>query len=199
MFTGIVEGMSTIVHIEKTNSNIHIWLTSMFIEELKIDQSIAHNGICLTIDQIEKERYRVTAIKETIEKTTLGTWTLGQKINTERCLALHQRLDGHIVQGHIEALGTCILKENINGSINYTFRYPMEYAKYLIEKGSICIDGISLTCHSLIANTFIVSLIPYTLEHTNASEWIQNSNVNLEFDIIGKYLYRNIELSGKLV
>lgn len=196
MFTGIVETLGEIVSVEWLDKNIQLWIQSDFIHELKIDQSIAHNGICLTIDTIEETKYRVTAIDETIQKTNLNQWKLGQKINLERCLTLAHRIDGHIVQGHVESKGICTGIESKNGSTEFTFQYPIEFAKYLIEKGSICIDGISLTCHTLIDNTFKVSIIPYTLEHTNASQWEIETIVNLEFDIIGKYIYRNIELNN---
>lgn len=191
MFTGIVKNIGTIVGKESSGTNLHLWLSRNENESLTIDQSVAHNGICLTIDAIENDRYRVTAIQETIQKTTIKYWNLGDKINTELCLRIGDRLDGHIVQGHVDTTGVCESITEHNGSYDIQFSYPKEFASLVIEKGSICIDGISLTCHQLKDNCFTVSIIPYTWQHTNAHTWKPAGQVNLEFDIIGKYLQRS--------
>jgi len=194
MFTGIVKDLARLVKIEFNQDNIHLWVSSSLIKELSVDQSVAHNGVCLTIDQLQDDFYRVTAIKETIEKTTIGNWQVGDNLNIELCLKLGGRVDGHMVQGHVDSIGTCESITEKNGSYDVRFSYPEIYAELVIEKGSICIDGISLTCYNLVENTFTVSIIPYTWHHTNAHTWQVGKNVNLEFDIIGKYLQRRFAI-----
>lgn len=195
MFSGIVETRGKIVEVVYSKTNIEIWLSVDFIDEIKIDQSIAHNGICLTVDTLESNRYRVTAIGETIAKTTISQWKSGDSINIERCVKLGDRMDGHIVQGHIDTLGECIEKMDKNGSWDFRFSYPNNFLALLIEKGSITIDGISLTCYNLVDNTFAVSIIPYTFDHTIAQHWQVGTKVNLEFDLLGKYIQRSLVIA----
>jgi riboflavin synthase len=192
MFTGIVKDLGKIERVKAEQGNLHIWVASQMIEEISLDQSIAHNGICLTVDEIDDKLYRVTAINETIQKTNISHWETNDKVNLELCLRLGDRLDGHIVQGHIDTTGVCESITENNGSYEIQFSYPSEYKNLVIEKGSITLDGISLTCHSLIENKLNVSIIPYTWEHTNAGNWHKGTKVNIEFDILGKYLQRNI-------
>lgn len=188
MFTGIVKDLGKIENVEIDAGNLHIWLTSHLLDEISIDQSIAHNGICLTVDTKKDNQYRVTAIQETIQKTTIGQWKPNDLVNLELCLRLGDRLDGHMVQGHVDTTGICESITEKNGSYDVCFSYPMEFMPLVIEKGSIAIDGISLTCHSLTENRLMVSIIPYTWEHTNAHTWLIGNKVNIEFDLIGKYL-----------
>ena len=195
MFTGIVENQSVIEQIHQNQNNLEIWFSSDWTHEFKIDQSIAHNGICLTIDQISGLQYRITAIEETIKKTTIANWKVHDNINLERCLKLGDRLDGHIVQGHVDAVAHCISVIHEGNTVEFTFQIPNEFLGYIIEKGSAAIDGISLTTHTLVEDTFKVSLIPYTFEHTNANDWIAGSKVNIEFDFLAKYLQRNLKLA----
>jgi riboflavin synthase len=197
MFTGIVENQSVIEKIIENQNNVEVWFSSNWTHEFKIDQSIAHNGICLTIDQLEGNQYRITAIEETLKKTTLSLWQPLQKINIERCLKLGDRLDGHIVQGHVDAVADCIAVHKQGNTTEFTFRIAPSQLGYIIEKGSIALDGISLTTHTLIDDTFKVSLIPYTLEYTNAHQWHQGSKINVEFDFLAKYLQRNIQLGNR--
>jgi riboflavin synthase len=196
MFTGIIERLVRIQRIESSGTNLHLWMDCDISSELSIDQSVAHNGICLTIDQIKDTSYRVTAIDETIQKTSISQFKLGQLLNFERCLTLSKLIDGHIVQGHVDATAIVQSVENKNGSWNYVIQYPENYMALIIEKGSIAVDGISLTCHSLSDNLFTVSIIPYTFEHTVAQHWVQGTIVNLEFDIVGKYLLRQRKISA---
>lgn len=196
MFTGIIETLGRIKSIEKEQDNIHISISSDITNELKIDQSVAHNGICLTVVAIENDCYTVTAIKETIEKTNLGHWNTGDVVNLERAMRLGDRLDGHIVQGHVDQIGKCINVENANGSWYYTFQYDSSLNNITIEKGSITVNGVSLTVVNSKRNEFSVAIIPYTYEHTNFHEIKEGSIINLEFDVIGKYVSRLQELRG---
>lgn len=186
MFTGIIEQIGVVKSIQKESDNIHFTLEAPFTSELKIDQSVAHNGCCLTVVEISGNEYVVTAIQETLNKTNLGSWNVGTKVNLERCMQMNGRLDGHIVQGHVDTTGTCIAIEDQNGSWKYTFRY--ESADLTVEKGSITINGTSLTVVDSKTNEFSVCIIPYTYEHTNFHTLVVGSTVNLEFDIIGKYV-----------
>lgn len=189
MFTGIIESMANIIKLEKEGSNLHLWLECDFTDELKIDQSISHNGICLTVVEIIGNLYKVTAIDETLKKTNLGQISTGDKINLERCMRLNGRLDGHIVQGHVDQ--TAVLKsiENENGSYLLTFEYDEKSTgNVTVSKGSICVNGISLTVVNSQTGTFSVAIIPYTWEHTNLHTLKTGDCVNLEFDIIGKYI-----------
>ena len=186
MFTGIIEQLGEIRQITKEKDNIHFTLFSPFTSELKIDQSVSHNGTCLTVVDIQDDLYTVTAIFETLNKTNLGSWKVGTKVNLERCLQMNGRLDGHIVQGHVDTVDKCIAIEDQNGSWKYTFEYLAE--QITVEKGSITINGVSLTVVDSMAKSFSVCIIPFTYEHTNFHQLKVNDLVNLEFDIIGKYV-----------
>ena len=190
MFTGIIETLGIIQEIKKENSNVHITINSSITSELKVDQSVAHNGICLTVVAIKDTFYTVTAIDETIRKTNLATWKVGDSVNLERAMKLGDRLDGHIVQGHVDQTGTCIVAEETNGSWLYTFEYEQGLNNITIEKGSITVNGVSLTVVNSKKNQFSVAIIPYTYEHTNFKSFEVGTKVNLEFDVIGKYVSR---------
>ncbi len=187
MFTGIIEQLATIKKIVKENENLHITLHADFVNELKIDQSVAHNGICLTVIAIENNTYTVTAIQETIQKTNIGFWYVHTKVNVERCMQLNGRLDGHIVQGHVDIKGTCTSIEDQDGSWKYSFEYTAP-SHVTVDKGSITINGVSLTVVDSKQQAFSVCIIPYTYEHTNFHQLKVGDYVNLEFDIIGKYV-----------
>ena len=190
MFTGIIETLGTIQEIKKTEDNLQITINAAVTPELKIDQSVAHNGICLTVVAINKLQYTVTAIRETIEKTNLGDWKSGDIINLERAMKLGDRLDGHIVQGHVDQTGICKTIESANGSWYFTFVYDEKLNNLTIEKGSITINGVSLTVVNSKKNEFSVAIIPYTFENTNFKNFKTGSIINLEFDVIGKYIAR---------
>ena len=187
MFTGIIEHIGEVVKLEKELDNLHISMRTPITSELKIDQSVAHNGVCLTVVNIEEDVYTVTAIKETLDKTNLGALQVGSKLNIERCMKLGDRLDGHIVQGHVDQTAICTHIGEENGWHTYTFEYaPSQHIT--VEKGSICVNGVSLTVVNSKKNSFSVAIIPYTHEHTNFHSLQEGSTVNLEFDIIGKYI-----------
>lgn len=188
MFTGIVEATATVENIETKGTSVHFTMSCPFTDELKIDQSLSHNGCCLTIEKIENQRYGVTAIQETLEKTNLGSWKIGTKVNLERCVLMNGRLDGHIVQGHVDQTGTIKSIENLNGSHYITIAYTEKDGFTTVPQGSITVDGISLTVAHSGENEFSVAIIPYTWEHTNLKKLEIGSKVNLEFDIIGKYV-----------
>lgn len=190
MFTGIIEGMGTVTNLKKELGNLHISMKCDFTSELKIDQSIAHNGVCLTVVEIHNDEYTVTAIKETLDKSNLGVLRIGDKINLERSMLLGERLDGHIVQGHVDQTAKCICVEEQNGSWFYTFKYDNSKNNITIEKGSISINGVSLTVVNSKDNEFSVAIIPYTYDNTNFKYIKGNSVVNLEFDVIGKYVQK---------
>ena len=188
MFTGIVEATATVENIETMGTSVHFTMSCPFTDELKIDQSLSHNGCCLTIEKIENQRYGVTAIQETLEKTNLGSWKIGTEVNLERCVLMNGRLDGHIVQGHVDQTGTIKSIENLNGSHYITITYTDKDGFTTVPQGSITVDGISLTVAHSGENEFSVAIIPYTWEHTNLKNLEIGSRVNLEFDIIGKYV-----------
>ena len=190
MFTGIIETLGIIKDIEKESDNLHITVSSSITNELKIDQSVAHNGVCLTVVAINKDEYTVTAIKETILKTNLSEWKVGDFVNLERAMKLRDRLDGHIVQGHVDQTGECISIEEANGSWYFTFKYDRKLSNITIEKGSITINGVSLTVLNSKEHQFSVAIIPYTYEHTNFNSFSVGTNINLEFDVVGKYVAR---------
>lgn len=190
MFTGIIETLGLIKSIEKQADNITFGVQSNLATQLKIDQSVAHNGICLTVTNILENTYWVTAIKETVDKTTIGTWQLDDTVNLERAMKLGDRLDGHIVQGHVDQTAVCTHIEDENGSWRYTFEYDAALHNITIEKGSVTVNGVSLTVVNSEKNTFSVAIIPYTFEHTNFKFLKIGSVVNLEFDVIGKYVAR---------
>ena len=186
MFTGIIEQLGHITAIQKDGENIHFTVKSPFTNELKVDQSVAHNGTCLTVVSINDDEYTVTAIHETLEKTNLGEWKVGTKVNLERCMQMNGRLDGHIVQGHVDTTATCTNIEDQNGSWKFTFNYLTE--QVTVEKGSITVNGVSLTVVDSKDRQFSVCIIPYTYEHTNFHQIKVGDKINLEFDIIGKYV-----------
>lgn len=191
MFTGIIEKIGTVKKIETEGTNLHLWLKCDFTSELTLDQSIAHNGVCLTVVEIKDDQYRVTAIDETLKKTNLADLIVGKKVNLERCLQLNDRLDGHIVQGHVDQTAVLQSIENENGSFLLSFAYDEKSTgNVTVPKGSICINGISLTVVHSAVGSFSVAIIPFTWEHTNLHELKVGELVNLEFDIIGKYVQR---------
>jgi riboflavin synthase len=188
MFTGIIETLGIIKEIQKDNDNLHITVSSVITQELKIDQSVAHNGVCLTVVDIKNEEYKVTAIRETVEKTNIGDWKVGDLLNVERAMKLGDRLDGHIVQGHVDQTGTCKSISEANGSWYFTFEYDNKLNNITIEKGSITVNGVSLTVVNSKSHEFSVAIIPYTFEHTNFKTFKLGTNINLEFDVVGKYI-----------
>lgn len=195
MFSGIVEDAAIIKNIQKENENIHLTLGCSFVKELKIDQSIAHNGVCLTVVDLTEDSYTVTAVKETLERSNLGLLNIGDKVNVERSMLMNGRLDGHIVQGHVDQTACCIAIDEADGSWYFTFEYDYdnEMAKkgYLtVDKGSVTVNGVSLTVCNPTDNSFQVAIIPFTYEHTNFHQFKVGSVINLEFDIIGKYISR---------
>ena len=194
MFTGIIETTGIIKEIIIKGTNKTFWVASPLAIELKIDQSLSHNGVCLTIEEIKAGMHRVTAIEETILKTNLGSWQKESMINLERCMQLNGRLDGHIVQGHIDCNATCIEVVDKAGSWEYSFVYPRQFAAFIIEKGSVTINGISLTCFNVTEENFTVAIIPYTFEHTNMSSLQKADMVNIECDVVGKYVQRQLQL-----
>lgn len=194
MFTGIIESVATIIDVVKDGSNIDFWVESSIAQELKIDQSVAHNGVCLTVVAIDGDKYKVTAVDETLKKTSLNIWQKGTKVNLERSLKVGDRLDGHFVQGHVDAVATCTDKQQLEGSWLFSFTYPEAFAGLVIEKGSICLNGVSLTAFNTEGNNVTVTIIPYTYEHTNFSQLEVGSDINIEFDVLGKYLLRQQEL-----
>lgn len=192
MFTGIIEQKGKIIELKKEQSNLHITVEADFTNELQIDQSVAHNGVCLTVVELTEKNYTVTAIDETLQKTNLRHLEKGDVVNLERCTKIGSRLDGHIVQGHVDQVGKCIKIENSDGSWVFTFKYEND-GNITVEKGSITINGVSLTVFNSLDNQFSVAIIPYTYEHTNFHTLKIGSIVNLEFDIVGKYVTKLIE------
>ena len=188
MFTGIIETLGIVKDIRKEEENLHLAIYSNITNELKIDQSVAHNGICLTVVSIENDNYTVTAIQESITKTNIGNWKINDILNLERAMKLGDRLDGHIVQGHVDQIGICKSIEETNGSWKYTFEYDKTLNNITIEKGSITANGVSLTVVDSKINEFSVAIIPYTYEHTNFKNFEIGTKINLEFDVIGKYV-----------
>lgn len=197
MFGGIVEGTGKIQSIQVEGTNKTFQIQSPFEEELAVDQSIAHNGVCLTVEDFSQDTYQVTAIQETLDKSNLGALKEGDEINLERSLTLGSYVDGHLVQGHVDDIGYCQARETLEGSWEFTFEFNPAHASLLVEKGSITINGISLTAHDLTKETFKVSIIPYTFYHTNLQSVKEGDSVNLEFDLIGKYILRQSEVSQK--
>jgi riboflavin synthase len=190
MFTGIVETMGVLEKKELRGTNCEFWFSSAFTHELKIDQSLSHNGVCLTVVEINEQQYRVTAIEETLNKTNLGDLIIGQKVNLERCMLANARFDGHIVQGHVDLTATLLKIKTNEGSWEFFFEYPLSSGQITVEKGSICVNGTSLTVVHSGENTFSVAIIPYTFENTIFHQLKIGDRVNLEFDIIGKYLQK---------
>ncbi|HJH77502.1 MAG TPA: riboflavin synthase [Prevotellaceae bacterium] len=200
MFSGIIEDMAIVSAIEKDKDNVNYTFRCSFANELKIDQSVSHNGVCLTVVNLDNDEYTVTAMKETLERSNLGLLSVGDKVNVERSMIMNGRLDGHIVQGHVDMTAECIDIEDANGSTYFTFKYPFdkEMARrgyFTVDKGSVTVNGVSLTVCNPTADTFQVAIIPYTFEHTNFCDIKLGSKVNIEFDILGKYIARLSSLS----
>jgi riboflavin synthase len=194
MFTGIIEQTGIIDKITTQGSNKSFWISSPLASALKVDQSVSHNGVCLTVEETDGSSHRVTAIDETLQKTNLGSWAVGASINLERCMQMHGRLDGHIVQGHVDTTATCISKKEKQGSWEFSFRIDEKFAGLIIEKGSITLNGTSLTIFNVTRDAFTVAIIPYTYEHTNIKYLQETDLVNIEFDMIGKYVNRLVQL-----
>ena len=190
MFTGIIEKIGIVADIEIKGSNLSFWIESPLSSALKTDQSVSHNGVCLTVEEIIEDKYRVTAIQETLQKTNLATLKIGDFVNLERCMQMNGRLDGHVVQGHVDTTAICKNIFEKNGSWEFTFEIDPSFSTLIIEKGSIAVNGISLTIFNLTDNNFTVAIIPYTFEHTNIKKLKVNETVNIEFDMIGKYVQR---------
>lgn len=190
MFTGIIEALAGVEQIVTEGTNKHFCFVSPIGQELKVDQSVSHNGVCLTVTKVEGNQHWVTAIDETLKKSTLGLLTPGDKVNLERCMIANGRFDGHVVQGHVDQTGMCISVEDAGGSWIYNFEYEPSFGNITVEKGSISINGVSLTCFNSKDNGFTVAIIPYTFQHTNFHQIKAGTLVNLEFDIIGKYVKR---------
>ncbi len=197
MFTGIIESLGQVKSIQKEGSNIHFEIQSSLSPELKIDQSVSHNGVCLTVVALSNDSYTVTAIEETLKKTNLGQLTVGDPVNLERSMKSDGRLDGHIVQGHVDTVGSCEDIQVLDGSWYFKFSYPAESQYLLVNKGSICVNGVSLTVVDPIDHYFSVAIIPFTFEHTNFHQIKVGDKINLEFDIIGKYLAKYARLYMK--
>lgn len=197
MFTGIIEFTGIITGFEVIGSNHSFWIESPVSSSLKPDQSVSHSGVCLTVEAVNGGQHKVTAVLETLQKTNLGSWQVGSLINLERCLPVNGRLDGHLVQGHADTTATCLSVEEAGGSWLYTFQFPGEFAHLVIEKGSICLNGISLTGFNVTKDSVTVTIIPYTHAHTNIYTIKPGDKVNVEFDILGKYLARWKELSSE--
>ncbi len=200
MFSGIVEEAATVAAVKRDNGNIHLTIECSFVDELKIDQSVAHNGVCLTVVSIADGRYTVTAIQETLERSNLGDLMPGDLVNVERCMVMNGRLDGHIVQGHVDCTAVCESVEEVDGSRYYKFHYsadPEMVAKgyVTVEKGSVTVNGVSLTVCDSERDSFRVAIIPYTYEHTNFKKIVPGTKVNIEFDIIGKYIFKMAQLA----
>ena len=193
MFTGIVELCGKIQRIEKQQSNVSFEVVSALAPQLKIDQSVSHNGVCLTVTAVNEHSHWVTAVNETLLKTTLGAWQTGDLVNLERCMPANGRFDGHIVQGHVDQVGVCTQVQEVAGSWLYDFEYDDTTGNFTVEKGSICINGVSLTVFDVAPKKFRVTIIPYTYEHTTFQTLQQGQRVNLEFDVIGKYVRAMIE------
>ena len=196
MFTGIIEAPGTIQSVSMDRTNRIFWIDSIISPQLKIDESLCHNGVCLTIEDIKDNIYRVTAIQETLDKTNMQNWKKGDIINLERSMQMNGRIEGHIVQGHVDGTGKCILKKDFNGSAEFIFSFDEDKAALIIEKGSICVNGVSLTAFNVTRNSFTVAIIPYTFEHTNFKNIKEGDIVNLEFDMLGKYVARIIKING---
>jgi len=188
MFTGIVEVTGVVKKLEKENGNLHLHIQSAISKELKTDQSVAHNGVCLTVVKVNEDVHIVTAIKETLDKTNIGDLKVGSDVNLERCMKLNDRLDGHIVQGHVDQTAVCTEVKEENGSWRFTFQYDPSKGNVTVEKGSVTVNGVSLTVVDSANDHFSVAIIPYTFEHTNFKSLKKGDKVNLEFDIIGKYV-----------
>lgn len=196
MFTGIIETTGIVTDVTSSGSNRTFRIESSLSHEFRVDQSVSHSGVCLTVEAVANGLHQVTAIDETLQKTNLADWTTGTLVNIERCLQLNGRLDGHFVQGHVDTTGTCLGVTDRQGSWEFEFSFPSAFAPLMIEKGSICVNGISLTAFQVGKDRFTVAIIPYTFDHTNIRDIKPGSVVNLEFDMIGKYIQRRIGLEA---
>lgn len=196
MFTGIIEAVGRIGSIRVSGGNKTFQVHSPISGQLKVDQSVSHNGVCLTVESVSDDSHTVTAVAETLIKTDLDSWETGDLINLERCMVFNGRLDGHLVQGHVDATGICTGRKEMNGSWQFVFEFPQAFAGLVIEKGSVSLNGISLTVFNVGLNSFEVAIIPYTFDHTNMSRMVPGKTVNLEFDVIGKYVQRFMEVSA---
>ncbi|MBC7950119.1 MAG: riboflavin synthase [Chitinophagaceae bacterium] len=192
MFTGIIESAGIIKEVISNGSNRSFWIESSISDEFRVDQSVSHSGVCLTVEEVDRRQHRVTAIEETLSKTNISNWKVGTQVNLERCLVVNARLDGHFVQGHIDTTGTCKERLDKKGSWEFEFQFPGEFASLIIEKGSIAINGVSLTAFNVKKKRFSVAIIPYTFDHTDLQHVQPGDAVNLEFDIIGKYILRRV-------
>lgn len=195
MFTGIIETTGTLVQVVPNQSNVDFHISSRITGELQPDQSVAHDGVCLTVTTVSKDHYTVTAVAETLSKTTLGSWQAGTRINLERAMQANSRIDGHFVQGHVDTTGICSARENRNGSWLFSFQFPATFAALVIEKGSVCINGISLTAFDVSATHLSVAIIPYTFAHTGFQWLREGDQVNIEFDVLGKYVLRHLQIN----
>ena len=194
MFTGIIESVGRVKEVITNGSNKSFWIESTISPELRIDQSVSHSGVCLTIEEVIGSLHRVTAIDETLKKTNLASWKAETDVNLERSLALNSRLDGHLVQGHVDSIGICKKREEKKGSWEFEFDFPKKFAELIIEKGSICVNGISLTAFNVKKKSFAVAIIPFTYKHTNINTVKPGEPVNLEFDLVGKYIVRRVTI-----
>jgi len=194
MFTGIVETVGKIISTTQNGTNKTFWIESEISDQLKTDQSVSHSGVCLTVEAVTGKTHQVTAILETLEKTNLGDWQVDSLINLERCLPMNGRLDGHLVQGHVDTTASCTMVNEQEGSWLYRFQFAEKFAPLVIEKGSICLNGISLTVFNVGKDAFSVAIIPYTYGHTNIQQIVAGGKVNIEFDMVGKYIVRNLDL-----
>lgn len=194
MFTGIIEALGKVISVEISGTNRIFWIASAISDLLKPDQSVSHNGVCLTVEEVKEGKHRVTTILETLQKTNLGEWQAGHIVNLERCLLPTSRLDGHFVQGHVDTTAICSQREELQGSWQFQVDFPERFAPLVIEKGSISLNGISLTIFNVTRNSFSIAIIPYTFEHTNMSGLKKGDTINLEFDMVGKYVVRGKEL-----
>jgi riboflavin synthase len=194
MFTGIIETIGTLLSVEQEQHLTHFSIQSPMSHELKVDQSVAHDGVCLTVTEVSQDIHRVTAVAETLSKTNLSQWKPGRKINLERALKMGDRLDGHIVQGHVDTCGKCTRIATEEGNRLFEFSFDKTFAPLVVEKGSVCVNGVSLTAFAITGNTFTVSIIPYTFNYTNFESLTVGHPVNIEFDLVGKYLLRNLQL-----
>ncbi len=194
MFTGIIETVGTLEEVLENGGNRSFLIRSAITPDLKVDQSLAHNGICLTVEKIEKDLYQVTAVAETLAKTNAGQWQKGDQVNLERAMTMNARLDGHMVQGHVDTVAICTHIEEMDGSWKFTFSFPEKFRALMIEKGSVCVNGISLTAFEVNDSQFSVAIIPFTWEHTNLNRLQKGQPVNIEFDMIGKYIQRHIQV-----
>jgi len=197
MFTGIIESTGIVHAIIVNGTNHSFWVASPLSHQFKIDQSVSHNGVCLTVEAVDNDKHKVTAIEETLRKTNLEQWTIGTEINIEQCMQMNGRLDGHIVQGHVDTTAVCTSVKQLAGSWEFSFTFDKSFAHLVIEKGSISVNGTSLTCFNVTDNGFTVAIIPYTYEHTSIKQLKEGDAVNIEFDIIGKYISRMNTLHNK--